>query len=169
MRQRDHIAPGRDRTAEAPPALRGATSIAILSVLLSACSVYDMRPDIDPLASRDGGVHYEVDLKKCQDSVAGHPSSRPNGGMMVAATTMAGATIAGGGATAFHGNVGNAAGLGALAGAAAGFNGLAASMAAGTEPDDRTALEICLADRGYTILWPRGYVLPAANPPILTD
>ncbi|MDR6288951.1 MULTISPECIES: hypothetical protein [Inquilinus] len=165
MRQQDRVAPKRDRNTEARFINRRAPLIAVVSVLLSACSVYDMHPDIDPYASRDGGVHYEADLKLCQDHVAGQPSSRPNGAMLVAATTMAGATIAGGGATLFNGNVRNAAGLGALTGAAAGFNGLAASMTSNGAVDDLTLLQICLMKQGYTVVWGNGFRMPAFKHP----
>jgi fermentation-respiration switch protein FrsA (DUF1100 family) len=153
MPQRDSIA----------PVVRAGPLIAIASVLLAAYVVYDMHPDIDPYASRDNGVHYEADLKKCQDSVAGEPqASRPDVGTTVLAGAVVGGTIAGGGATLFHGNVRNAAGLGALAGTSAAFGGLA-----GTVGDTRTLLQICLMYRGYTVVWGNGYRMPAANPPLM--
>jgi fermentation-respiration switch protein FrsA (DUF1100 family) len=137
--------------------------IAIASVLLAACSVYDMHPDIDPYASRDRGVNYETDLKKCQDSVAGSPeASRPDVGTTAVAGAVVGGTIAGGGAALFHGNVRNAAGLGALVGTSAAFSGLAQSAG-----DTRTSLQICLMERGYTVVWGNGYRMPAFDPPLV--
>jgi hypothetical protein len=140
-----------------------------MSTLLSACSVYHHRPDIDAGASRNGGVRYEADLKSCQNQVAsglGQPAPRMNSGMAILASTLAGATIAGGGATLFHGNVGNSAGMGALVGASAGFSGAAASMAAGeSEPSDSSAVDYCLQQRGYTVLLSDGRRLEPSRLP----
>ncbi|MGK9167711.1 hypothetical protein KXR53_15505 [Inquilinus limosus] len=145
--------------------LPAASALAIASILLSACSAYDIRPDIDPQASRDGGIHYEKDLKLCQDEAAARPSG-PNGGLAVLAATSAGASIGGGGATLLHGNVRNATVLGALVGAAAGFNGLAGSMAASPRIDDRTRIQVCLMEFGYTVVWGAGFRMPAFDPPL---
>ena len=138
------------------PVIACIAPIAIMSMLLSACSVYHHRPDIDAGASRNGGVRYEADLKSCQNQVAsglGRPEPRLNGGWAILASTLAGATIAGGGATLFHGNVGNSAGMGALVGASAGVSGVADSMAAADPaPSDSSAVDYCLQQRGYTVL-----------------
>ncbi|WP_342241945.1 hypothetical protein [Inquilinus sp. OTU3971] len=140
----------------------------LISALLVACSVYDIRPDIDPSASIYDGARYEADLKICQDRIAGtslEPSG-PGGGMRAVAATALGSSVAGGGAALFGGNTRDAAGWGALSGAAAGFKGWGESLAANTVPSDSLRVETCLARRGYMVLWANGYKLPAFDPPL---
>jgi hypothetical protein len=167
MRQRGQTVRARVCTTESS-AVACIAPIAIVSVLLSACSVYHHRPDIDAGASRNGGIRYEADLKSCQNQVAaglGQPERRLNGGWAIVASTLAGATLAGGGATLFHGNVGNSAGMGALVGASAGFSGVADSMAADSAPSDSSAVDYCLQQRGYTVLLSDGRRLEPSRLP----
>jgi len=145
------------------------TAAALLAVsLLAACSVYDIRPDIDPSASIYGGARYEGDLAICQKRVASTPQqpSGPSGGMRALAAIAIGAGVAGGGAALFGGNSRNAAGWGALAGAAAGFNGWGESLAANPAPSDSLRVKICLQRRGYTVHWVNGLKLDAFDPPL---
>ncbi|MGK9233519.1 hypothetical protein KXS07_25040 [Inquilinus limosus] len=168
MHARNQAAPARSGPAGLRPPLSVAPALAIASFLLSACSVYDIRPDIDPLASRDGGIRYEEDLKLCQDEAA-ERSSGPNEGLAVLAAVSAvstGAAVGGGGATLFHGNVRNATGMGALVGATAGFNGLAETMATNPGIDARTRIQVCLMESGYTVVWGAGFRMPAFDPPL---
>lgn len=146
----------------------GIAAISLVSALLAACSVYDIRPRIDPFASIGGGVRYEDDLLLCQERIAATPqqSSAVNGGMGVLAAAAIGGGIAGGGAAMFGGNTRNAAGLGALAGAGAGFSAWGASLAAGTGMSDRLRVDLCLQERGYTVVWPNGARLTAFDPPL---
>ncbi|MGL4961414.1 MAG: hypothetical protein ACRC67_09285 [Inquilinus sp.] len=138
------------------------------AALLAACSVYDIRPGIDPSASIYGGARYEGDLAICQKRVASTPQqpSRPSGAVRALAAIAIGAGVAGGGAALFGGNTRDAAGWGALTGAAAGFNGWSESLADNPVPSDSLRVEICLQRRGYTVLWANGSRLDAFDPPL---
>lgn len=167
MQLQNQLARGRAGTAGLRALIRIA-AMPLISALLVACSVYDIRPDIDPSASIYGGVRYEGDLAVCQEQVASSPqrASGPSGAMRVLAAIAIGAGVAGGGAALLGGNTRDAAGWGGLAGAAAGFNGWGESVAANTVPSDSLRVETCLQRRGYTILWANGYKLTAFDPPL---
>ena len=158
----NRLAPGRTRAACA--SIRIAAML-LASALLTACSVYDMHPTIAPYESRAGGIYYEADLKKCQDWVAARPQQARASGLGIPVAIAAGAGLGGGGAALFHGNVGNAAGLGGLVGAAAGFNGVAQSMIENPVPRDSIWLQICLQKSGYTVVDSDGFHWPAFDPP----
>ncbi|MGO1074272.1 hypothetical protein [Inquilinus sp. CA228] len=154
--------------AAGPRALICTAAMSLIPALLVACSVYDIRPEIDPSASIDGGARYEGDLAVCQEQVASSPqrASGPSGAMRVLAAIAIGAGVAGGGAALFGGNTRDAAGWGGLAGAAAGFNGWGESLADDPVPSDSLRVESCLQRRGYTVLWANGSRLTAFDPPI---
>lgn len=162
MQLRNKPADGRAGTA-GPRA-----AIPLVFALLGACSVYDIRPDIDPLASIDGGARYEADLAACQEQVASAPqrSSGSGGALRALAAIVIGAGVAGGAAALLGGNTGDAAGWGGLSGAAAGFNGWGDSLAADPVPSESSRVESCLQRRGYTVLWADGSRLAAFDPPL---
>lgn len=149
-------------------ALSGTAVMLLALSPLAACSAYDIRPDIDPYASIYGGARYEGDLAICQKRVASTPQqpSRPSGAMRALAAIAIGAGAASGGAALFGGNTRNAAGWGALTGAAAGFSGWGESLAANPVPSESLRVEICLQRRGYTVLWANGSRLDAFDPPL---
>lgn len=166
MQLQNQLARGRAGTASPRASIRVVAMLLVSA--LTACSVYDIRPDIDPSASIYGGTRYEGDLSICQKRVASTPQgpSGPSGAVRVLAAIAIGAGVAGGGAALFGGNTREAAGWGALTGAAAGFNGWGESLAANPVPSDDLRVEICLQRRGYTVLWANGSRLTAFDPPL---